>query len=114
MSATLFITTKGRSVTIKSRSTASARLSAHALLITDKQSSDRQTHGRTDGRYQLHYLPRFAVDNNRVTIRERERERERDRERERETERETERQRDRERERPARCPLQESNESMLD
>ncbi len=23
----------------------------------------KQTDGRTDGRYQVHYLPRFAVDN---------------------------------------------------
>ncbi len=28
-----------------------------------KFQTDRQTHKRTDGRYQLHYLPRFAVDN---------------------------------------------------
>ncbi len=26
--------------------------------------TDRHTNGRTDGRYQLHYLPRFAVDKN--------------------------------------------------
>ena len=25
--------------------------------------TDGQTDGRTDGRYQVHYLPRFAVDN---------------------------------------------------
>ncbi len=31
---------------------------------TDKQPWEhRQTDGRTDGRYQVHYLPRFAVDN---------------------------------------------------
>ncbi len=33
-------------------------------------SSDRhtkgRTDGRTDGRYQLHYLPRFAVDNKEI------------------------------------------------
>ncbi len=29
---------------------------------TDGQT-DRRTDGRTDGRYQVHYLPRFAVDN---------------------------------------------------
>ncbi len=29
-----------------------------------QESSDRHTKGRTDGRYQLHYLPRFAVDKN--------------------------------------------------
>ena len=28
--------------------------------------TDRQTNGRMDGRYQVHYLPRFAVDNNAV------------------------------------------------
>ncbi len=25
--------------------------------------TDKQTDRRTDGRYQVHYLPRFAVDN---------------------------------------------------
>ncbi len=25
--------------------------------------TDRRTDGQTDGRYQVHYLPRFAVDN---------------------------------------------------
>ncbi len=56
---------------IKSRSIASARLSANALLITDKQPwerwpTDRRTDGQmdggTDGHYQVHYLLRFAVD----------------------------------------------------
>ncbi len=28
-----------------------------------RAQTDRQTNGRTDGRYQVHYLPRFAVDN---------------------------------------------------
>ncbi len=28
-----------------------------------QESSDKLTNGRTDGRYQVHYLPRFAVDN---------------------------------------------------
>ncbi len=41
-------------------------------LITDTQKvvaqtvqagERRQTHGQTDGRYRVHYLPRFAVDN---------------------------------------------------
>ena len=27
-------------------------------------SADGRTDGQTDGRYQVHYLPRFAVDNN--------------------------------------------------
>ncbi len=25
--------------------------------------TDKRTDGQTDGRYQVHYLPRFAVDN---------------------------------------------------
>ncbi len=30
--------------------------------------TSRHTNGRTDGRYQLHYLPRFAVDNNIIQL----------------------------------------------
>ena len=33
-----------------------------------QESSDRQTHKRTDGCYQLHYLPCFAVDNKESSI----------------------------------------------
>ena len=61
-----------RTHSIKSRSTASAQLSAHAHWLqtrrqtpqTGNDSSGRRgrTNGRTDGRYQVHYLPRFAVD----------------------------------------------------
>ena len=29
-----------------------------------KARTDRQTHTQTDGRYQVHYLPPFAVDKN--------------------------------------------------
>ncbi len=39
------------------RSNGSAR-----RVVTDGQA-DGQTGGQTDGRYQVHYLPRFAVDN---------------------------------------------------
>ncbi len=67
---------------IKSRSTASARLSAYAdWLQTHRQTpqtgngsycsqpwerwlTDGRTDGQTDGRYQVHYLPCFAVDKN--------------------------------------------------
>ncbi len=28
----------------------------------ERKQTDRRTDGQTDGRYQVHYLPRFAVD----------------------------------------------------
>ncbi len=33
-----------------------------------REDADGQTDGRTDGRYQVHYLPRFAVDNNHARV----------------------------------------------
>ncbi len=37
---------------------------APIALNCTRQSRDRRTDGQTDGRYQVHYLPRFAVDKN--------------------------------------------------
>ncbi len=40
----------------------SGEKSLYNLNVGEKKEKDTHTNGRTDGRYQLNYLPRFAVD----------------------------------------------------
>ncbi len=39
------------------------RSNGSAVRALTNKHTDGRTDGQTDGRYQLHYLPRFAVDN---------------------------------------------------